>query len=244
MKEHRVHQALGQARRLFWRQNLRVWLDSGTLLGAVRNGIVIPWDNDVDLATWKHEIDCLDKALFWRDAHKSGFDTYLLDDKFVLLFQGIPINVSLFERDGDVACRKPYPLDICLLGKASRALWWVFNVQVMTSQADRRWQLLPSASAKRLLTSAVAILPTRYRRRFAVWTRHLCLSTGCKMVNKMVPVSHFANFGSIRFYEEYWDVPYNVDGYLTYRYGPDWRVPRKRWNHWSDDGALDSTDWM
>jgi phosphorylcholine metabolism protein LicD len=38
---------------------LRYWLDYGTLLGAVRNGTVIPWDWDVDIGVMKEEIEAV-----------------------------------------------------------------------------------------------------------------------------------------------------------------------------------------
>lgn len=43
--------------------NLVYWLDSGTLLGAVRHGGFIPWDNDIDIVMPRKELKKLAKIL-------------------------------------------------------------------------------------------------------------------------------------------------------------------------------------
>lgn len=37
---------------LFKKHDISFWLDKGSLLGAVRNNKIIPWDNDIDLGVW------------------------------------------------------------------------------------------------------------------------------------------------------------------------------------------------
>ena len=32
-------------------------------------------------------------------------------------------------------------------------------------------------------------------------------------------------------------IPSNVEEYLEFRYGKDWKVPKKEWEWWNDDGA-------
>ena len=40
---------------LFAENNIKYWLDFGTLLGAARNGEIIPWDKDADVGILKNE---------------------------------------------------------------------------------------------------------------------------------------------------------------------------------------------
>jgi len=46
---------LEYASNLLREHNIPFWLMAGTLLGAVRNGKMIPWDNDVDIGIWHHD---------------------------------------------------------------------------------------------------------------------------------------------------------------------------------------------
>jgi lipopolysaccharide cholinephosphotransferase len=38
---------------VFQRRNVEIWMDGGTLLGSIRHGGLIPWDDDMDFATFK-----------------------------------------------------------------------------------------------------------------------------------------------------------------------------------------------
>ena len=40
---------------LLRKNNISFWLSCGTLLGAVREGKLIPWDNDIDIAMWEKD---------------------------------------------------------------------------------------------------------------------------------------------------------------------------------------------
>lgn len=58
--------------KLLEKNNIKYWLDWGTLLGAVKNGKIIPWDFDIDLGIFADDVA---KVLSLRvDCWKDGYD--------------------------------------------------------------------------------------------------------------------------------------------------------------------------
>ena len=70
------------------KNNLQYWLDFGTLLGAVRHGGFIPWDDDLDIAMLRKDAEKLYEILkkdnndnFVLQCHSTDPHYYLLWNK-------------------------------------------------------------------------------------------------------------------------------------------------------------------
>ncbi len=66
--------------------NISYWLSSGTLLGAVRHGGFIPWDDDLDVEMLRPDYDRLIKILKSQQSSKYIIQTNDTETKYVLAF--------------------------------------------------------------------------------------------------------------------------------------------------------------
>ena len=57
MIEEIASESLKDVKHIFDGHGVIFWLDSGTLLGAVRDGKMIEGDTDIDLGTWYHNLE-------------------------------------------------------------------------------------------------------------------------------------------------------------------------------------------
>ena len=81
-------------------------------------------------------------------------------------------------------------------------------------------------------------LPSLLRKRITKIVFIIYEKIGLKDVYWVVPIHYLTNLSTIKFYGKEFKIPFNVDDYLEYRYGRNWRIPKKDWVTERDDGAV------
>lgn len=75
MNVERAVENLREIKDILDKNGVEFWLDSGTLLGAVRDGKIIEWDTDIDLGTWYTNVTQL--TSIFPEFKKRGFSAFL-----------------------------------------------------------------------------------------------------------------------------------------------------------------------
>ena len=223
MDEHYAIRLLAEAKKIFDKYNIECWLDTGTLLGAVRNGRLIPWDKDCDLGTWYDNAPRLNSIL--HEFRNRGLEAFLEEYRyeFVVKSKRAKLDVFLYRLINGWATWTLY-INKNLIGAYLASLQLRFsNVNPDGGETPLR------ESLKRPVIEAIRLLPASARRTLAKVCFLLYKEIGSQQFVFRIPREYFTNLQRVRFYGIEFKVPRQTRKYLTLRYGKAWQIPDRKW---------------
>lgn len=201
-------------------KSISYWIDSGTLLGLVREGDLIEKDNDIDISIWnKHEQDLIKLLPYMRHLGYTVIVSkyYGMTYRYKLISyraaQSIEIDIAIFREYQDYAwCPGGFP---------------AYQPGTLTSLPQRFLEKLSRFQKFKLnawkcsdAELSVTSWPWSYLYRVGTW---------------WIPKDYFIHL--VRLDKFNVTVPYDWKRYLDFRYG-DWKKPVKSWRWYVDDSGF------
>lgn len=232
---------------------VRFWIDSGVLLGLVRDGRLMEWEKDIDLAILDSEIDKVLQARslfaamgytmvvnsYQRTIYSIGLRPNTADDILLAAIHVYyPAGEYLWSPQTQLYVPPPAP-DVRLTRRTwlGQFLRWIIEKAYYTKAQTRQKTGLQILQQRKegVISKVSRTLYNGIDRGFLAETwpfREIYVPLTWVIPQKMVlPLRSIEHNGKKL------PVPGNVEEYLSYRYG-NWRFPVTDWFYWRDDGAV------
>ncbi len=240
---------LKEFRRICKENNLNYWLDSGTLLGAVRHGGFIPWDDDLDVGMLRKDYE-----KFIELARSELSEEFLLQDWYITPNYYFPFakirrvgtlwkELQTSDKDGNGIYIDIFPYDIYPDKKIDQIqqhyIVDILKRAIAVKFGDRPWKSLGGINWGRILrylpVFAVSLFVgsksknifDKIQKRYNSSKKYSCyFPSGTAQYGKyVIPREYLDNLELIQFEDSFFTSPRNAKEYLTIVYGDYMRLP-------------------
>ena len=202
------------------------FLDSGTLLGFIRSNDFIEWDNDIDIGIINYGQQSKDLIARLKSIYGS-----LLVTKWAayVTISGINIGINFYNLENGYFITNYWRPKIPNTNLVNKALL-TLSLQKQGVIKERAYPGLFGRYKNILVAGLSALLPKRIATGF--------VATHIEMLESKIDKVILEQQISYQTDLIYTKVPKMYLDYLLLKYGKDWRVPKKNYVYFEDDGSL------
>lgn len=201
------------------------FLDMGTLLGAMREGDFIAWDNDIDIGVLSSQ-DLHGKLLQACERLEfEGFDVAYCDGSVSIIKKNeVEINIAIYRKsDNSYVYSYLQPSQFASVRHGVKILLQD-EYYIHFKSKRKNW---------------LRMLVVKYKYIAAViqWAFNL-ISKPLQYTYINVKVDYLENLRGLTFRGIELNVPELAEEYLSHRYGKDWMTPKQQWIYYKDDKSI------
>lgn len=237
-------QILKELKRVCEKNRLPYFLIFGTLIGAVRHGGFIPWDDDIDVCMSYPDYAALDKACKADLSDGYFLQTLDTDPECRLNYKKIRLNAStaIYENDAHKDMHHGISIDVYPLfhvadGKLARKFQLACAILYLLLSVGE-----PPRHYGRLYRLGGRVILGLCRGKFRKLAMNFCLKEmaryedvnteyratffgNVRCCKRLYPAALFESAVSMRFEDEEFSVPCGYDEFLKITYGDYWQLP-------------------
>ncbi len=226
--------------------NITYWLDSGTLLGAVRHKGFIPWDDDLDIGMHRNDYERFMKIAPEKLNANYYLQNWKVDKKYQLPFAKVRKRGTVYTeyqfRNSDAwngIYIDIFPYDNFVNDRLQGNLLKLLRLMILPKCGIRSWKEQNRFLWKKYITH----LPTRFFSLF--FTREALIDRYDKIAVKnngeackyffpqgisnygkwIIPTAAMKDFIPLKFEDSYFSAPKGYDEYLSHAYGDYMKLP-------------------
>ena len=223
------------AQEFFADLNVPFWIEAGTALAAWRDGKLLDWDHDIDIAIWYDDCPSYDQWVhfFEKTPYRVIFQKELpyLDNIIQLRLKDIStehvmdIDIYLYKRNCGSAYMRWIHNPVGILSKPKRMVFSYLSqlLKPRTQNWKRLSRLFPF-----------------FLRHFLFWNYLRIYVVTTSSIFHKFDEDLFLNLKKIDLYGLKVNIASDTDRYLAHRYGENWKKPDPNYNQqgtWKKSGA-------